>query len=136
MYTSTVAVVVVIQSRVYVCECVCGVCVCEVERFTSDVSFGPGDDKIPAAATVVHLHPPNRKHDDDNIIVINILSRNHLFTWQWWWHSGSKPQIVAAVSLRLRFSLQNVGLASLFIIYLFVFVSEFFFIFVREAMGV
>jgi len=47
--------------------------VCVVERFTSDVSFGPGDDKIPTAANVVHLHPTNRKRDDDNII-INILS--------------------------------------------------------------
>jgi len=47
-------------------------CVCAVERFTSDVSFGPGDDKIPTVANVEHLHPANRKRDDDNII-INIL---------------------------------------------------------------
>lgn len=48
-------------------------CVCAVERFTSDVSFGPGDDKIPTVANVEHLHPANRKRDDDDII-INILS--------------------------------------------------------------
>lgn len=119
MYTSAVVVIVavVFRSPMRVSVCVC-VCVCAVERFTSDVSFGPGDDKIPATATAVHLHPPNRKRDGDNII-INILGVDEGLVASRW-HCGSEPLIVDAVSLRFPSEPSSHPSVRSFIIYLFI----------------